>query len=168
MEIERLASNLSNTHASLFYDNTSTVGWTFKLRSGSSLASGRILRFLGMHIHTTQDSHLTPINTEYKDNYMAGVVSRAFQKGKLFAANKSLTAYSQTNFPLPQGHSWTEFTLPPKWTQQVISCLLGKRLTLGSLLRPPRIRKNTGRHGNAMLPHGTLTPSSKAVTRLTS
>ena len=166
MEIERLASNLSNTHASLFYDNTSAVGWTFKLRSGSSLAAGRILRFLGMRIHATQYSHRTPISIEGEDNYMADAVSRTFQKGKLFSANKSLTAYFQTNFPFPQGHSWTKFNIPPKWTQRVMLCLIGERLMLGSLLRLPGIRKNTGRHGNAMPPHGTSTPSSKAVTQI--
>ena len=91
-----------------------------------------------------------------------------FQKGKLFAAKKNLTAYFQTHFPLPQGHSWTEFTLPPKWIQQVMSCILGALLMQGSLLRLPRISKNTGRHGNSMPPHGTLTPSSKAVTSWTS
>ena len=50
----------------------------------------------------------------------------------------------------------------------MMPCLLGERFTLGSLFRLPSIRKNTGRHGNAMPPHGTLTPSSKAVTSLTS
>ena len=41
-------------------------------------------------------------------------------------------------------------------------------MTLGSLLRLPGIRENTGSHGNAIPPHGTSTPSSKAVNSLTS
>ena len=168
LALECLTSKLSNTHAALFCDNNLAVGWAFKLISGSSLASIRLLRFLGMHIHATQASHLTPIIIAGKENDMADVVSRDFQKGKFFAAKKNLTAYFETHFTPPQGHSWTEFTLPTKWTQQVMSCMIGKRLTMGSLLRLPGIRKNTGRHVNAMPPHGTSTPSSKAVTSLTS
>ena len=99
---------------------------------------------------------------------MAYVVYRAFQKGKFFAANKNLTAYFQTHSPLQQGHYWTEFNLSTKWTQQLMSCLLGKQMTLGSLLMLPWIRKNTERHGKAMLPHGTLTLPPKAVNRFKS
>ena len=144
------------------------MGWAFKLRAGSSLVAGHLLLFLGIHIHAAQASHLTPIIIAGEYNDMVGVVSRAYQKGKCFAANKSLTAYFETHFPVPQGHSWTKLTLPPKWTQRVMSFLLGKRLTLGSLLGQPGIRKHTGRHGNAMPPHRTSTPSSKDVTSLKS
>ena len=168
LAIECLTSNLSNTHASLFYDNTSAVGWTFKLISGSSLSTGYLLSFLGMHIHATQASHLILIRISGEDNDMADDVYRAFQRGKFFAANKNLTTYFQTHSPLPHGHSWTEFTLTKKWTQWGMSCRLVNRLNLGSLLRLPRIRKNTRGHGNAMPPHVTLTPSSKAVTSLKS
>ena len=142
------------------------MGWTFNISSVSSLASGCILCFLDMRIHATQASHLKPISIAGEDNYMVDVVSHAFQKGKLFAANKNLTAYFKTHSPLPQGHYCTEFTSPPKWKQRAMLCLLGERLTLGSLLMLPRISKNTGRHGNAILPHGTWNPSSKAVTSL--
>ena len=83
-----------------------------------------------MPIHVAQASHLIPINIPGEDNGMADVVSQAFQKGKLFSANKNLTAYFQTHFSLLQGHSWNEFTLPPKWTQRVMLCILGKKLTL--------------------------------------
>ena len=89
-------------------------------------------------------------------------------KRKLFAANKNLTEYFQTYFPLPNGHYWTKLTLPLNWTHQVILCLIGEQLMLRSLLMLPRISKSTRRHGNNIPPHGTLTPSSKAVTSLTS
>ena len=124
--LEFLTSKLSNIHADLFCDNTSAVGWAFKLISVSSLAIGRLLCFLVIHINTTKASHITPISISGEDNDMSDVVSWAFQKGKLFAANQNLTAYFETRFPLPQGHSWTEFTLPHKWKQRLISCLLGK------------------------------------------
>ena len=117
LALECHASNLSNTHTDFVCDNNSEVGWKFKLISGSSLAPGRLLCFLGMFIHATQDSHFILISISGKVNYMAQVVSRSFQKGIFFAADKNLTAYFQTHSPLPQGNSWTKFTLPPKWTQ---------------------------------------------------
>ena len=105
LALECLTYKLPNTHAALFCDNTLAVGWAFKLISGSLLAAGRLLSFLDICIHSTQASHLIPISIAGEDNDMSYVVSYAFQKGKLFAANKNITAYFQTHFPLPQGHS---------------------------------------------------------------
>ena len=107
LELECLTFNVSNTHIALFCNNALAVGWTFKLISGSSLSAGRLLQFLGIYIHETQASQLTPISIVYKDNDISDVVSRAFQKGEFFAANKNITAYFQTHSPLPQGHSCT-------------------------------------------------------------
>ena len=121
-----------------------------------------------MCINAAQASHLTTISISGKYNDMADIVSRAFQKGEFFAANKNLTAYFKTHFPLPQEHSWDKLTLLPKWTQQVMSCMIFKQFTLGSILRLPRIRENTGRYGNTMPSHGTLTLSSKTVTSFAS
>ena len=53
LALECLTSNLLDTHAALFCNNTLAVGWTFKLISGSSLAAGRLLRFLGMRTHAS-------------------------------------------------------------------------------------------------------------------
>ena len=104
------------------------MGWTIKLRSGYSLASERLLRFLGMHIHATQDSHLTHIIISGEDNDMEDVVSRAFQKGKFFAAKKislhilKLTPPSHRGNPgpnspfLPSGHyKWYRVVLTSDW-----------------------------------------------------
>ena len=135
---------------------------------GYFLASGHTLRFLDMHIHSTKVSHLTPVSIAGEENDIADFVSRAFQKSKFFTANNNLTSYFWNIFLLPQGHFWTEFTLPPKWTQRVMSCLLGEQLTLGSLLRIPRMTKNIGRHGKSMPPHGTLTLYYKTANKFTS
>ena len=121
-----------------------------------------------MHIHSSKVSHITPVSIAGEENDIADFVSRAFQKIKFFTANNNLTSYFRNNFPLSQGQFWTKFTLPPKWTQQVMLCLLGNKLTLGSLIRIPRISKNIGGHGNAMPPHGTLTLSSNTVNKFTS
>ena len=121
-----------------------------------------------MLIHTTKTSRLTPICISGEDNGIEDIFSRPFQKGKLFAAENNLTKYFQNNSPLIKGHYWTKFTLPPKWTQQVLLCLHEKLLMLRSILRLPRISKNSGRHGNAIPPHGTSTPSSKTVNNRTS
>ena len=122
MEIECIKPNLAHTHAALFWDKTSAVGWTFNLLSGSSLAAGHLLRLLGMRIHATKASHLTSIGIAGEENYMADVVSHTFQKGKFFTANNNLTSYFQNHSLLPQGHFWAKFTLPTKSMKRVISC----------------------------------------------
>ena len=93
LALELLTYKLSNTHAALFCNNNLAVGWALKIRLGSSLAVGRLLRFLGMHIHATQASHFTPIIIAGKDNDTADIVSCAFQRGKLLDANKKINVY---------------------------------------------------------------------------
>ena len=99
---------------------------------------------------------------------MANIVSRAFRNGAYFHANNNLTTYFNVHFPLPQNLSWIEFILPTKLTQRVMSCLLSKPLTMGSLLRLPQIAKNIGKNGFDMLPPGKLTHTSNSATNLTS
>ena len=99
---------------------------------------------------------------------MSDVISHAFQKINIFTDNNKLTSYFQNNFPLPPRLFGTEFALTPKWTQRVILCTVGELLKLYSLLRLPRIRKNIGRHGNTILPHGKSTLSSNTVNKSTS
>ena len=96
-----------------------------------------------------------PIIIAEEENDTEDVVYRAFQKGKFFTANNNLTSYFQNHFLLPQGNFWTEFTLPPKWTQQGMSCLLGKQLTLGSLIRLPSNTKYIVSHEKDTMPHET-------------
>ena len=166
LELECVTSNLANIKTSLFCDNTSAVGWSIKIISGSSLVVGRLLRFLCMCIHATQASYFTPIRILGEDNDISDVLSRAFQNGKFFAANNNLTGYFQTQFHLPKGHSWTEFTLNQNWTWRVMLCLIGKILTL--VPRLPKTKKKTGRYSNSTPPHGTSTLSSKTMNNLTS
>ena len=168
LELECITYKLAHTHTYLFCDNTSTVGRTIKLRSGSSLASGLLLWFLGMHIHTAQASHLTPISISGEYNDTEDVVSCEFSKREILRCKKNLTAYFQNHSPLPHEKSWTKLTLPTKRTQRFMPCLLGKQFMIGSLLRSPRIRRNTIRHGNDMPPHGTSTQSSKTMNKSTS
>ena len=162
--MECILPSLEYRHVALFCDNASAVSWAFKLRTGTSLPAGKLLRFLGMRIHTRKASHLTPISIPGEENCMADVISRAFKSGSYFYAQNKLTSYFTNNFPLPQPHSWKEFILPTTLTQRVMSCLLGERLTLGSLLRLPMIVRNIGTTGVDTLQNGTLTHSSKDAT----
>ena len=84
LALEYITSNLTYTHTSLFYDNTLVVGYAIKIKPGSSLAAGLILRFLGMRVHSTQVSHLTPISIAGEENDMTDIISSAFQKGNYF------------------------------------------------------------------------------------
>ena len=103
LALECLTSNLANTHTYLFCDNTSALGRTINLISVSSVVAGHILRFLGMHIHSTQASHIAPIRIAREDNDMTDVISRAFQKGGLFAAKKISLQIFKSISPSPRG-----------------------------------------------------------------
>ena len=153
-------------HVGSFCDNTSAVAWAQKLCTSKSKSAGRLLRMLGMRIHKRRASSVTPLHIAGEDNDMADIVSRAFKNGKFFKAHKNLTDYFNTNFPLPQEQSWTEFTLPSKLVSRVISCLRGELLPLEQLLRLPGIESNTGHVGKALPQSADSTLSSKIQTTL--
>ena len=161
--LECLATTLQHKHAALFCDNSSAVSWAHKLRSSASIIAGRLLRFLGLRIHIKEASHISALGISGDDNIMADIVSRAFKDGKFFEAQNNLTQYFNHHFPLPQNISWEEFTPPKKLTQRVMSLLRGEQSTMGSLLRLPKIGKNTGKRGFTTLTSGKLIPSSKTV-----
>ena len=152
--------DLAYHHIGSFCDNTSAVAWTHKMRTSKSKSAGRLLRMLGMRIHKRKASSITPLNIAGIDNDMADVVSRAFKNGKFFAAHKNLTHYFNSTFPLNQGKSWTEFTLPAKLASRVISCLRGELLPMEQLLRLPGIEINTGNAGANSQKNANATPSS--------
>ena len=91
--LECIAPSLQFKHAAIFCDNVAAVIWALKLRCGCSIASSKLLRFLGMRIHATQASHLTPLSIAGTDNIMADIVSRAFRNGEFFSAQTNLTKY---------------------------------------------------------------------------
>ena len=74
-------------------------------------------------------------------------------------AQTSLTSYFNTNFPLPQAASWTEFQLPKNVVSLVTSCLRGELSPMALLLRPQGIEANTGTIGAGTLPSLDATPS---------
>eukprot|EP00957_Ditylum_brightwellii_P106180 8100258-Ditylum_brightwellii.AAC.1 len=91
---------------------------------------------------------------------MADVSSRAFKSGEFFSAASNLTSFLNTHFPLPQSACWKMLIIPSKLTLCMMSCLLGKQLTMEQLLRLPGLAKSTGDIGNNMSATGNATPSS--------
>ena len=159
LELQNIS--LKFKHVGTFCDNTSAVAWAYKLRTSSSIVAARLLRFLSIRIHCRQASGLTPLHIPGEDNDMADIISRAFKDGKFFAAAQNLTHYFNLHFPLPQQQSWHECQLPPRLVSLVIACLRGEPLAMESLLRLPKLDRNTGRHGTGMPPPAELTQCSK-------
>ena len=144
----------------MFCDNTSAVSWLRKLRTSKSDIAGRLLRILGLRIHSLKSSNLTPLHVAGVDNQIADVVSRSFKTGQYFIAQNSLLTYFNKTYPLPQNESWQECQIPQEWVSRVISSLRGKQLPLGSLLRLPKPGRNTGIIGATMPPCAKSTLSS--------
>lgn len=166
--LELQGVDLKLAHIGSYCDNTTAVAWAYKLRTSTSPVAGRLLRMLGMRIHTREASGLTPIYIKGEENAMADVASRAFKNGKFFLQTLTLTDYFDAHFPLPQLMSWQEFRVPTALQSRVISCLLGKPLPLASLIRLPGLGKNTGTTGKNMQPCATSTHSSATKPSLNS
>ena len=159
---------LQYCHVATFCDNTSAVAWAFKLRTSKSLVAGRLLRLLGLRIHSRKVSSLTPLHIAGENNKMADVVSRAFKSGTFAkAANTNLISYFNSTFPLPQKKLWTEFHIPQNLVSRVISCLRGELLPMGSLIRLPKLDKNIGSTG-ATMPHSVESTLSSKASKSTS
>jgi hypothetical protein len=158
--------NLQHKHVGVFCDNTSAVSWAYKLRTSKSIVAGRLLRMLGMRIHARQASSLTPLNIAGEDNTMADIASRAFKTGQYFEAAKNLTSFFNSNFPLEQKQSWTEFQIPKELASRVTSCLRGELLPMASLLRLPKIAVNIGHTGNSTPRSAESTLSSPILPNL--
>ena len=152
--------NLKYHHLGLFIDNTSAVAWAYKLRTSASSVAAKLLRLIGLRMHALLASSLTPLHIAGENNTMADIISRAFKGGKFFKAQKNLTSYFNSNFPLPQMQSWQEFHLPKKLISQVISCLRGVQSPMELLTRPPGIESSTGNTGVIMPESAKSTPSS--------
>ena len=160
--LEQVVPSLKYKHIGMFADNTSAVAWTHRMRTSKSLPAGRLLRFLGLRLHHIQASPLTTKYIPGDCNTMADAASRTFKDGAFYAANSNtLASFFNTNFPLPQRTSWTEWKLHTKLISQVISYVLGGTLTMGSLLRLPKHAKNTGKIGNHTANSANVIPCSK-------
>ena len=157
--------HLAFHHVGTFCDNTSAVSWAHKMRTSTSIVAGRLLRMLGLRVHSRQASSLTALHIAGEENVIADIVSRAFKNGKFFEAHSNIVPYFNKNFPLPQSTSWTEFHLPNALVSRVISCLRGELLPMASLRRLPKIVQNTGVTGASMLRCSASIPSSLMKTQ---
>ena len=160
--LEYLWENLSFKHIGLFCDNTSAVAWAFKGSTSTSVAAGRLLRFLAIRQRLRQTSSLAPRSIAGEDNEMADIPSRAFKTGEFFQAQKSLTNYFNSHFPLPQEQSWTEFKVTKKLASRVISCLRGEPLLMEQLRKLPKLGKSTGSIGQNIVTNARWTHTSPA------
>eukprot|EP00957_Ditylum_brightwellii_P045901 3481716-Ditylum_brightwellii.AAC.1 len=158
--LELHTTTLKHHHVGMFCDNTSAVSWAFKMRTSKSIPAARLLCMLGLRIHAMQASSLTPLCILGNNNTLADISSRAFQTCDYFAASLNLTSFFNTSFPLPCSASWKMLTLPSKLTLHVMSCVLGKQLTMEQLLKLTALTKNIVSIGSSMSTIGNATPTS--------
>ena len=152
-----ITPSLQHRHVATFCDNISATTWAHKMRNSRSIIAGHLLRILGLRVHATGASPLTPLYIPGEENEIADIISRAFKHGKFFKAHTNLLPYFQQHFPLTQGESWNVFQLPSALISRITSCLRGGQLALASLLRLPTRGKNTGRNGPT-LPQPAVSP----------
>mgnify|MGYP003334029408 CR=1 FL=1 len=104
--LESIQDDLSFKHVGLFADNTSSVSWTQKGSTTSSLPVARLLRLLALRQRARRTSSLLPIHIKGSENAMADVSSRAFKQREYFHAATNILSFFDSNFRLPQSRSW--------------------------------------------------------------
>ena len=167
--LEKLVPDLRFKHVGMNCDNSTAVSWTNKYRTAKSIPAARLLRLLSLRMHRRKVCPMLVISIAGEDNDMADKSSRSFgSKGNAFDdIHQSLTDFFNSNYPLPQNHSWKEFVIPSDLFSRVMSCVRGERSKMGSLLRLSGIDKNIGHIGvptydiGKGAPFWTMRPNSK-------
>ena len=60
------------------------------------------------------------MNIAVKEKSMADIPSWAFKDGNFAEAQKNITSYFNSNFPLLHNQSWKEYRIPSKVASRVI------------------------------------------------
>ena len=165
--LETIVPHLTFTHVGMNCDNSGTVSWTNKYRTSSSLAAARMLRILCLRLHKRRAAPGLVTGISGDDNTLADDASRSFNKESAhYIPPHQLTSLFNSRFPLPQNHSWKEWTLAPELVSKVMQCLLGDSSKVGQLLRLKKIDKSTGPIGRNTATTGTAAPFSKTSHKL--
>jgi hypothetical protein len=151
--------HLKHSHVGIFCDNTPAVAWATKLASSKSVIGGHLCRVLAARQHVHQASTVLTVSIAGIKNDMADVASRAAKQTSSYPNTDNFLSRFNKQFPLPQSISWRRFHLPDKLYSRVISCLLGKPLTMASWMQLPGQDKNTGLTGLPTQRPMTKTPS---------
>ena len=120
------------------------------------VALEQLLWIFGLDIYLKETSMLIPLSILWDEDIMIGIISGGFNTGNFFQAQSNLTHYFNFQLPLQQNHLWHEFKVSSTLLQWVISYLFWESLTLESLLRMSKIRKNTGQLRKDKLYNGKL------------
>ena len=122
------------------------------------MLAGRLLRALALRNNITKASPVVTASIPGKNNIRADNASRwfdsLFNKKDLKLTDKNFLNHFNRVHSLQTGN-WAEFTLSSDLISRVISELLGKRSTLASWTRLPKIGGSIGRLGVNMHIHAT-------------
>ena len=159
------------THASvaIYCDNTSTVSWSFKFSSTSSVIAGHLLRALALRHHVHRASPLHCLSLAGTLNTMADAASRSFMEKPFISSNKPFLDVFSSLFKLKKPYSWTEYHVKQHLISRVMSLLRGSPLTLASWTQIRKHDINIGHTGppsvtaSAMSHSSETTPASVAA-----
>ncbi len=152
--------SLQYTNVGIFCDNSTTVNWTYKFNSKSSIIAAHLLRALALRQHVHRTSPLLCWSVAGDDNKMADVASRSFIDTRFTKSHLSFLDVFSTLFPLKQPHCWREFHLPTNITTRVISSLRGSPLALESWTNLPKQGANIGLTGRPIVPSSSKNRTS--------
>ena len=163
--LEYVAPDLYHKHVALFCDNSPTVAWVRKMAAKGSRVAGELLMALALRMKIRAASPLTALHIAGEQNSISDIPSRSFGGTPQWHCKTSdeFATLFNSNFPLPNQHSWRVFQIPSALSTRVISILLMKGSGMAEWRRLPTQKKNTGASGRstASLWEWTLTYRKK-------
>lgn len=73
--LEHKVDSLKFAHIAIFCDNISTTAWKYKLQTSKNPNAGRLLRLMGLRVHSSQVYNVVPVHVAGKDDVMADIIS---------------------------------------------------------------------------------------------
>ena len=150
--LEYVAPDLHHKHAALFCDNSPTVAWVRRMAAKGSRVAGLLLMALALRMKVRATSPLTTLHIAGEQNSIADIPSRSFGGTPQWhcKTDEEFLKLFNSNFPLPNQHSWTLFQIPSALTTRVISILLMKGSGMEEWRRLPTPKPSTGASGKSI------------------
>ena len=147
--MEAVMPSLKHKHVALFNDNTPAVSWTDRMASKSSKLAGGLLRALALRMRHHRASPLTPLHIRGVHNSISDIPSRSFGGTPKwhFPNDLDFLTFFNSQFPLPNQHSWQLFQVSKELSSKLISALVTGATTMAEWQRLPPAGKSTGGTG---------------------
>ena len=150
--IEHVVQDLKHKHVVLLSDNSPSVAWIERMASKRSLPAAELLRVLAYRLNETRACPITPIHIPGRHNRISDIPSRSFgyKKEWHFKCDREFLTFFNSQFPLPDQHSWQLCQPSTKISSRVCHALLTPGSGIQNWRRLPELATNIGGTGKSL------------------